>query len=204
MLERITGGHLNDAALASIWTASAATGGAIADPHLRQCAECRVRFAAFTEWLDEVRTNAIAEADEAFPAERLIAQQAHILRRLEAAERPSRIIAFPNLQATDSPRPAPVRRWIAAAAAAGLIAGLGIGQMMDFRQLRRPPTLPSDRIAMNQPRSNAPANGVVPASAIVSEETLLAELEAVATPKYDTLRAYDQFTPHAADYIRPR
>ncbi|HXG55236.1 MAG TPA: hypothetical protein VNJ03_07625 [Vicinamibacterales bacterium] len=199
----MTAGHLDDAALAAVWTASAGAA-TINDPHLLQCAECRVRLAAFVGWMDDVRTNAIAEADEAFPAERLAAQHAQILRRLEAAERPARVIAFPSVQGTDSAQPASsIRRWIAAAAAAGLIAGVGIGQMMNLGQLRRPSSFVSDRTAASQPRAVPAAGAVVPAS-MVSEEALLAELEAAATPRYDALRAYDQFTPHAADYIRPR
>ncbi len=41
-------------------------------------------------------TDAAAEVDELFPPERLAAQHAQIFRRLEAAERPARVIAFPK------------------------------------------------------------------------------------------------------------
>ena len=65
-------------------------------PHLQACAACRSRFAAFATWLDGCAHDAAAEADEPFPPERLAAQQAQIFRRLEAAERPARVIAFPK------------------------------------------------------------------------------------------------------------
>lgn len=201
MLDHKTGRHPDDAALAAIWVSSAGAA-AITDPHLLQCAECRVRFAAFMGWMDDVRTNAVTEADEAFPTERLAAQHAQILRRLEAAERPARVIAFPGVQDNDPAQPAPVRRWIAAALAAGLIAGVGIGQMLNIGRSRGPSSFAPDRPAVSLPRAVPPAGAAVPA--MVSEETLLAELEAVATPRYEALSAYDQFTPRAADYIRSR
>jgi len=201
----MTDGHLDDAALAAIWTGSRESGETGSDPHLRQCAECRVRFAAFVSWMNDIRSEAIAEADEAFPAERLVAQQAQILRRIEAAERPARIIAFPNaVIGVTSPRSS-VGRWVAAGVAAGVIAGVGIGQLMDLRHLGAPQQFRSP-VAAVQPRSDAPAArpAIVPASAALNDESLLADLEAASMPRYDTLRAYDELTPHAADYIKPR
>ncbi len=68
----------------------------MADPHLASCAQCRARYSAFTDWLDRIHDDAVGEADEAFPPERLAAQQAQVMRRLEALERPARVIAFPR------------------------------------------------------------------------------------------------------------
>ena len=131
ILNRLTAGHLDDDALAEIWTAQAAgSTEAITHAHLEQCADCRVRFAAFSAWLAGVRTDAFNEADEAFSVERLSAQQAQILRRLEAAERPARVIAFPKNTVVDSV-PSRMYRWVAMAAAAGLIIGIGLGNLMD-------------------------------------------------------------------------
>ena len=205
ILSRMTGGHLDDAALAAIWTGNLQSGETANDPHLRQCAECRVRFAAFTSWMTDIRSEAVAEADEAFPVEVLVAQQAQILRRLEAAERPARVIAFPNAAAGVTSRRSSVARWVAAGVAAGVIVGVGIGQLMDLRHFGAPQRFPAAAV-VTQPRPDAPPAGpaVVPASAIVNEETLLADLEALSTPRYDTLRAYDEFTPRAADYVKPR
>lgn len=203
ILDRLNGRHLDDAALAAIWTRTAAASGAASgswdatgDAHLAACAECRVRFDAFASWMDEVRSEARLEADEAFPAERLAAQQALIFRRLEASERPARVIAFPKYPVGGAERSAPVWRWITAAAAAGLIVGVGLGQLMDLRRFGGDQRFfPADR-AVQQTRA------VVPASASVSEETLLLELEAAATPQYEALRAYDTLTPRAADFLQ--
>jgi hypothetical protein len=202
ILKRVTNEHLDDAALAAIWTGNMQSGEPGNDPHLQQCAECRVRYGAFQAWMNDIRVEALAEAEEAFPSERLVAQQAQILRRIEAAERPARVIAFPNAASSVTSPRSSVGRWVAAALAAGLIAGVGIGRMMNMRDFGAPTRLPST-VAVATPRPEIrPA--VVPASAIISEETLLADLEAASTPRYDTLRAYDEFTPHAADYIKPR
>lgn len=190
--------HLDDAAFAELWTNALADGTTTADqPHLRDCAECRLRFASFSSWMEDVRAEAQADADEALSPERLAAQQAQIFRRLEAAERPARVIAFPK----HSPayvRQFPVRRWIATAAAAGLITGVGLGQMWNFRIPT--PSGFSDRIADATPRS-LPGPAAIPAVVTVSDEVTLAEIEEISTPRYEALRAYDTFTPRAADFV---
>src|SRR5213075_3472379 len=86
-----------------------------------------------SSWLDTLQSDATTEADEAFPPERLAAQHAQIFRRLEAAERPARVIAFPKFAQPLTSRTSHASRWIAAAAAAGLIVGVGVGQLMDLR-----------------------------------------------------------------------
>ena len=203
ILNRLTGRHLDDAALAEVWTNAVADGsGVLRDPHLSRCAECRVRYASFEASMDEIRAEAIAEADEVFTPERLKTQQSQIFRRLEAAEHPTRIIAFPKAPATAT-RPSPFRRWVAGAAAAGLLAGIGLGQMLNLG--RSGPVSPSssDNVVIEAPslaRGGQPA--VMPAS--FNEEAAMRELDEIAVPHYDALRAYDTFTPRAADYIQPR
>jgi hypothetical protein len=195
-------GHLDDAAFAELWTNALADGQTPADqPHLQECAECRLRFTSFSNWMDEVRTEALTDADEVLSPERLAAQQAQIFRRLGAAERPARVIAFPK-HSPASVRQFPVRRWIATAAAAGLITGVGLGQMWNFR-LAVPSGL-SDRI-VETPRQ-LPRATAAPAMATASDEAavVLAEFEEVAAPGYEALRAYDTFTPRAADLLQPR
>lgn len=203
ILQRQTS-HLDDAVFAELWTNALADGTAPAGhPHLQGCAECRVRFASFSAWMDDLRTDAADEAHAALPPDRLAAQQAQIFRRLEAAERPARVIAFPNFR-SGAMRPSPVRRWIAAAAAAGLITGIGLGQMVNFRQIGGSPSIdPIERRA--QAPAPAPRGPVaVPALAVLNEDTVLEELEAYAMPRYEALRAYETFTPRAADFQQPR
>ena len=197
IINRLTAGHLDDAALAEIWTAGAAGStevipGVIDEPHLAECAECRVRFAAFVSWMATIRADARTEADEVFPAERLTQQQAQILRRLEAAERPARVIAFPTHTGAEY-APSRVHRWVGMAAAAGLIIGLGLGNLIDIRHFGETP-----RTAET---ATAPAKAVVPASATF-EEGLLDDFNTrPATPRYEAVRAIDTMTPRAADYV---
>ena len=198
MLRRMISQHLDDAALAEVWTNAAADGKGPSHPHLEACAECRLRFTSFTACLDEVRDVATSEAELAFPAERLAAQQHQILRRLEAADEPTRVIAFPKVS-TVAMRPSPVRRWVTAAAAAGLVAGIGLGQVFDLRDLSNGSgTFPEDRQQVTMPASNP---GIVPAVVTFADDIGLAELEAMATPRYEALRPYDSFTPRVADLI---
>src|SRR5687767_9190565 len=111
-----------------MWT----TGGG--HPHLEGCATCRARYAEFETWVLGLGEALRTEADEAFPAERLVVQQAQIARRLETLERPARVIAFPKAARAVISGHSHVRRWVTVAAAAGLIAGIGLGQVVPLRQ----------------------------------------------------------------------
>lgn len=196
--------HLDDAAFAELWTNALADGVVPAEhPHLQTCAECRLRFASFSHWMQELRTEAVGEAEAVLSREKLALQQAQIFRRLEAAERPARVIAFPR-HAAGHVRQSPIRRWIAVAAAAGLITGLGLGQMFNFRFPSAAPSgFSTERMTQTTPRSS-PGPVALPAMASLNEEAILTDLEEAATPRYEALRAYDTFTPRAADFVQPR
>jgi hypothetical protein len=119
-------GHLSEDAL----TSAVLTGER--PEHLEQCAECSRRAREVGLWMSELRAEALAAADEAFPPERLALQHAQILRRLEQVDAPTRVIAFPA-QAVRAPRAAGGRRvapaWVGVAAAAGLVIGVVGGQL---------------------------------------------------------------------------
>jgi hypothetical protein len=127
-------------------------------PHLDRCDICAERAVELNRWLDTVRTEALAAADEAFPAERLSAQQTQILRRLEQLDEPARVIAFP-VQSRSEQRETSRRRvaagWVGVAAAAGLVIGVIGGQVS--ARLSTPPTAPTVVIqAPGQPQSAEP------------------------------------------------
>jgi hypothetical protein len=194
--------HLDEAGLAAIWTDEATSGVRQAHPHLASCPACRTRFAELSAWLADVQTDAIREADEHFSAERLAAQQALIFRRLEAAERPARVIAFPRFAQPLTSRTSNASRWIAAAAAAGLIVGVGVGQLMDLRH----PFTPQVARTTTQARATAPVaaleRDIRPPVADTRDEAFLSELDASLSRAVPELRALDAFTPRADD--RPR
>jgi hypothetical protein len=170
-------------------------------PHLERCPACRNRFVELAAWLDTIRVDAVAEADEHFSAERLAAQNAQIFRRLEASERPARVIAFPTFSQPLTSRSSHASRWIAAAAAAGLIVGVGVGQLMDLRHSLTP------RIPIAA-RPAATAAPVTHASAGPlskpghREELFLSELDASISRAPAELRALDAFTPRAGERSR--
>ena len=197
--------HLDDAAFAAIWTDGGA-GAPPSHPHLQACAACRSRFASFATWLTDVRTDAAAEVDELFPPERLAAQQAQIFRRLEAAERPARVIAFPKFAQPLASGSSHGSRWIAAAAAAGLIVGVGVGQMMDLRHSLSAPVAPATEGRLTEaPRPDrGPERGnVLTVSTIGREEAFLSEVDiTLSRPALPELRALDEFTPRAGDRAR--
>ncbi len=201
ILNRLSlGGHLDDAALADIWTDAAGAAGVPSHPHLAECAPCRDRMDAFAAWMEQVRLEAVTEADEAFPAERLAAQQSQILRRLEATERPARIIAFPSFSRPLSTGTSHARRWIAAAAAAGLIVGVGVGQLMGVRHGVLGDTSSAELRVAEPPRPDRPAARIQPVSASMDERDadFMAGIEqSVSHNSLSELHALDAITPRA-------
>jgi hypothetical protein len=187
---------LNDDALVAIWTDACVAGTEPAHPHLQACAACRSRFVAFSGWLEDLRVDAVTEADAHFPAERLAQQHAQIFRRLEAAERPARVIRFPKFARPIAASSSRVHRWVLTSAAAGLIVGMGLGQMMDFRLLTGQSGASGVRYvnAIGPDRDGA---AVQSASVTSSDETLMAEVDASLTRRTPELRAIDELTPRA-------
>jgi hypothetical protein len=203
ILNRLNG-HLDDRALAAIWTDASIDRARPVHPHLDTCAACRTRLSAFSEWLDDLRTEANAEADEAFPAERMAVQQAQILRRIEAVGRPARVIKFPRFAQPISTTTSSVRRWAAAGVAAGLLVGVGLGQFMHLGSgtIQRIPT--GIESAQGQPRSDRPVGLQNASVSSLSDEELMSRLEDLAGDSRmpDSLVVFDAMTPRARDYPR--
>ena len=159
--------------------------------HLDLCEDCERRRADIARLLTDVSDVAIAEADAAFPAERLAKQQTRILQRLEHEGRPGRVIAFPAHGQEAVPlRARPGMRWIAGAAVAGLVIGLLTGHLV--RDLTGGRMQPVQAVAsLQQPES---ALRTVPTS--LSEEEFLGQIE-LATQGSGSLvlRPLDDLTP---------
>jgi hypothetical protein len=192
LLERLGRGHLSDQKFARLWTTGAG------HPHLDACADCQARYAAFDSWLLGVGDTLRAEADEAFSAERLALQHTQIARRLETLERPARVIAFPKAARAVISGNSHVRRWVTVAAAASLIAGFGLGQVVPIRTLVRQqavvtPSHFTAPVAASRSKELTPA----PTSSRTDEELLSDDF---ASSRVRTLSALDDMTPHARDY----
>jgi hypothetical protein len=148
----LRGGHLSDRALVGVCM----TGERPA--HMDRCDICAERAIALGRWLDDVRALGEADIDAVFPAERLAAQQAHIMRRLEQLDQPARVIAFPRHLRLDGQAEHGHRvsaSWVAVAAAAGLVLGV-VGSQVSARFT----SSPASKAATAQMATAAPAAAV--------------------------------------------
>jgi hypothetical protein len=197
----VTGGHLDDDAFAEIWADATTSGQPSANPHLAACSQCRGRYTAFVGWLDAIHDDARDDADEAFPADRLAMQQAQVMRRLEALERPARVIAFPRFSRPVTSTQGHAQRWVAAAAAAGLVIGLAAGQFVDIRDAlsggRSRVAPQATQTAKFIPQSSAPV--VTPAIATTVSDEQIFFGEGTQSARLSALLPMDDITPSARD-----
>ena len=124
----IVGTHLSDDQLMETYVLAGD------NRHLAICRQCKARFDGLVRALEQVREDATREADQIFTPERLHDQHDRIMRRLERQGHSAEVVRFPT---RPSAHPevrqtfGPTRRWVAGAAAAGLVAGLLLGFSMD-------------------------------------------------------------------------
>jgi hypothetical protein len=215
------GHHLQEERLFDCYLAT--RGGQSLDPpvaeHLTDCDDCGARYAELTEFMEGLGTEAAAEADAVFTPERLRAQRLHISRRLEHIGHPARVITFPGRADRQHFGPSagrPARRWIAAAAAAGLFIGVGAGLFLDREAGRgsaqrqslamaRPTKLGSpggrldgDRSELNRIELNRIE--MVRPGPFDADQAFLSEIElAGERPRILELTAVDALTPHVRE-----
>jgi hypothetical protein len=160
--------------------------------HLSACGECRARFDDLVRALDDLREDAVSEADAVFTAERLHEQRERIVRRLERHGHPAEVLTFPSRlgsgQATHRLL-GPARRWVAGAAAAGLVAGLFLGFAVDRR-------VGSSSRRTGMPAAASPAANWRQASAEPQDEQVLTEIDEVLSGPHRLLemRTLDDMT----------
>jgi hypothetical protein len=179
----LRGGHLSDRALVGVCMTGERP------VHMDRCDICAERAIALGRWLDDVRAVGEADVDAVFPAERLAAQQAQIMRRLEQLDQPARVIAFPRHLRLDGQIDRSHRvsaGWVAVAAAAGLVLGVIGGQVS--ARLSSPPA-PKTLTAQLNP-------------ATVVDDARVAEMnqvdqEEADRPNLGNLSVLDQMTPRA-------
>jgi hypothetical protein len=203
--------HLQDERLFDCYLAVRA--GESLDPpvaeHLTDCDACGDRYAELAQFMEALSVEAASEADAIFTPERLRAKQQHISRRLDHLGHPARVITFPGLPASHpvgSPAPRSARRWIAAAAAAGLFIGFGV--LLDREAARgldpeiaREAAPPHVRGVARQALLKAPeAAEVARPDAFQVDEAFLSELELAGDrPRTRELLAFDALTPHVRE-----
>ncbi|MGH9255034.1 MAG: hypothetical protein ACRD3C_10740 [Vicinamibacterales bacterium] len=158
--------------------------------HLDSCPTCAERGAHLARMLTDVASVAVAEADAVFDADRLAKQRGRILQRLEQEGRPGRIITFPFSHPHGSSlRAKPGMRWIAGAAAAGLLIGVLAGHLAHV--------VPGQWRLSPAQATLQPAGATLRAvSTTMSEEELLGLLEvAIEGTGGASLRPLDDLTP---------
>lgn len=161
--------------------------------HVEHCGECRARHESLRAMLDDTATAATADADAAFSAERLTRQYDRIMERVEQVSRAGRVISFPAaFGRVTPPSAANGSRWVAAAAAAGLVVGLLGGHLTHDLRVQ-----PGSGMAGRVPTVRA---AIVPAMAQPAEDDLLGQVEVAFEGRGPSaLRALDALTPVAWD-----
>lgn len=146
-------------------------GGAALPADVSGCADCAGRHRAMTQVLREVTDASVSAADQAFPPERLSRQRARILERVEHLGRRAKVLAFPEpRRRRPFLRPQPVRRWVAGAAAAGLIVGMVAGHMAhDLPRLNQP--------ALVQPAATEPVPLRASTEVLLGDDELLRQVQ---------------------------
>lgn len=186
--------HLSDDRLLEVCLAAGATP-ARERQHLDGCVECEGRRTELARILSDISEAATTEADAAFPADRLARQQARILQRLAHEGRPGRVIAFPAGHSSDPlvRRTRPAMRWIALAAAAGLVIGVLAGQLAHDFSITSPRAAAQMATAIRP----APATPILQAVATtISEEEFLGMIDvAIEESGSTSLRPIDDLTP---------
>lgn len=168
--------------------------------HLAHCPACDARYEALRIEFDATREAVLADADAACTADRMERQRDRILRRIDALHGGPRVLPFPaaSQHAHAAPQPRVFRRWVAAAAVAGLLVGLGAGRM--FFNGTAPTATAADarqQAAPSVPASlrQAPTMRALHVEAAVNDEEFLSEIEmATAAPRTRELRAIYAFT----------
>jgi hypothetical protein len=99
--------------------------------HLESCARCRCQRDRLAVRLAATRVAARAAADAAFTPADLARQRQSILDRIGRLGAAARVLPFPAAPPAASRQapPAADRRWVLAAAAAGIILGIGVGRL---------------------------------------------------------------------------
>lgn len=183
--------------------------GDAADPrvaeHLTDCGDCSARYADVVRVMDALRAESEAEANEVFTTERLRAQYLAIARRVEHVGRPARVISFPrrlvgrHMNVTGRQG---ITRWVYAAAAAGLVIGVGLTSLYDsgFQRLQRPHPLAAIKPATPPAREAPVATAGTGMAAEAADDAFLSELEvAVERPRTRELQAFEALTPRVRE-----
>lgn len=184
------GPHLSDESLVELHALLMTGEHAVAaryQRHVRQCPECAARLDTLRQELAGLRADLVSAAEALMTPARLDRQYDVIARRIDGQS--GRILAFPTTMSRP-PATTSLRRWVALAAACGLLVGVGAG-----RALGPAPPRPAP------PWTAAAGGSQIPAGVHQeADEDLLVEVDAaLARSRTREFRALDALTPRVAD-----
>ncbi|MDE3155026.1 MAG: hypothetical protein KGN76_07975 [Acidobacteriota bacterium] len=178
--------------------------GAVASAHLATCEPCARLYAETAGFLDAVRDETTLHDASVFSEGRLAAQHDRILRRVDPEGRTGHVLSFPGRRMVRRIERATgfTRRWVAAAAVAGLVAGLLLGRVVDRSFWPAPAGLtasastPAASLMASQapavrPAAHAPDDGFVSVD--------LSDLDTLGADHTVVLQAYDALTPRVQE-----
>ena len=138
-------GHLVDDVILQLLIPSASdTPSPEARAHLNRCSRCAERSAKLRTFLNSLTEANEATLDVIFPVDRVTTQRTRIMRRLRRSLEPAtpvRILSFPTRAHPGLSGLYRVRYWLGGAVAAGLLAGIAVGQL--FHEHSQPTDDPS-------------------------------------------------------------
>jgi hypothetical protein len=170
--------------------------------HVRACPACAQRMVHLETSLASQRAELAVEADRLFPAARLERQRFAVLQRIGGGRTGARVLAFPR-HASVEPlrRHETLRRYVAAAAVAGLLVGAVAGRLFEpgsdwpRREARTANRVTLERTAPLEARQTLTA----------AEEAFLRDYEtAVGSTRVEALRTLDELTPHPVGRVASR
>ncbi len=169
----------------------------VALEHVASCKTCSHTLARLSSEFEDWRGEAAREADAHFDEGALEAQRFRILDRLAHLGQVARVLPFRGRSFARTAQAGLVsRRWISAAAAAGLLIGIVAGQVLhvvpvDRTQYARP------EAAQASARPTGPAIVQATVTMPVSDDELLDEIDRAVQDRQRgvELRALDALTP---------
>jgi hypothetical protein len=170
--------------------------------HVETCDRCRARAEALADECLALSVALAAEADGRLSAPRLDRQAASIDRRLRGAAFPARVLRFPSPSTVLDAAKATRRRWVAAAAVAGLFVGLVAGRLLGPSVLGTSSAGESLTAAPALVTVASSSAGEVALSTVtLTDEALLVEIDAaMVAPRIEPLATLDAITPRAHEW----
>ncbi len=184
--------HLSDESLLELHTLLLGGEHAVAARYLRhvkQCDHCAARLDAVRDDAASLRDDVTASADARITPARLHRQFDVIMRRLDGQS--GRVLPFPVTIHRQTPAPS-LRRWVAVAAACGMVIGLGAGRLIG--------PVASGPLSTWQPGHPPAQTSVHTGPSHETDEQMLVEIDvALARSPTKEFRALDQLTPRIVD-----